>query len=333
MQDFQVPDRIRALPWVGWRHDYKPDRLKPAKLPINPRTGGAANVADPRTWGDYGSALAAAASFNLDGVGVVLTSETGLTGVDLDDCRDPTTGELDHWAGQILDRLHGTYAELSPSQRGVRSFVEGVLPAGCRNRIGDIEAYSAGRFLTITGSILPDRPLAVTDAGGALDWLVAEHLTPESPSRSTSQPPGSMAATRSSSNGRSPTRRQGRDWRPCSPGRCSTTARNPRPTTNCAESSASGAVAIPFGFKRSCGLRRPIVRNGMNAAARRPGSAARLSRHSPTWQESIPQADPLHQRHQTVKIRVSHPETVLRPGRWICSSPIFEDFASITVGP
>src|SRR5437899_890690 len=68
--------------------------------------------------------------------------------------------------------------ELSPSRRGVRSFVEGVLPAGCRNRVGDIEAYSAGRFLTITGDTLPDRPLAVTDAAGGLAWLVAEHLTP-----------------------------------------------------------------------------------------------------------------------------------------------------------
>src|SRR5262249_41475976 len=149
---------------------------KPAKVPVDPRTGGRASVANPKTWGDYHEATAAAQRFGLAGCGVVLTEGAKLTGIDLDDARDPQTGILDRWAVPILDRLRGTYAELSPSLSGVRAFVEGTLPDGCRNRAGDVEAYSSRRFLTVTGKVLPDCSLAVTDAGGALPWLVAEYL-------------------------------------------------------------------------------------------------------------------------------------------------------------
>ena len=326
-----VPERLRELPWVGWKYHAKPDRVKAAKLPINPRTGNA-SVSDPRSWGDFGSALAAAASYDLDGVGVVLTPQVGLTGVDLDDCRDPTTGELDLWARRILDRLPGTYAECSPSRRGVRSFIEGVLPAGCRNRVGDIEAYSAGRFLTITGSVLPDRPLVVTDAAGGLNWLVAEFLTQRKRDAKPLATPGFTG---------------------CDAQLLQRAMRQPVTGPRLAallagelldhrsQSEADYELCRILGFW--CGgdpvrvmailrLLPPIVRSGMSAAATQLGSAGRFSRPLPTWEESTPQEDPLHQRHKTVKIRVSHAPTPLRPGVRIGSSPIFEDSGCATVG-
>lgn len=164
-------------PWVGWRYGRPEPGLKPRKFPIDPRTGRTASVTDRRTWADYPAAAEAVERYRLDGVGVVLTPEAGLTGVDLDGCRNPQTGELDGWANEILTRLPDTYAEASPSGRGVRVFVRGVLPPDSRKRVTGLEFYSRDRYLTVTGAVLPGRPLAVTDGGGGLPLLVAEYLT------------------------------------------------------------------------------------------------------------------------------------------------------------
>ena len=172
-----IPNRLFELPWVGWKYTPAPGRIKPAKVPIDPLTGRFASVTNPDTWSDYPTAAAAVLRFRLSGIGIVLPPDPiGLTGVDLDQCLDPATGRIDVWAEEILDHLEGTYAELSPSREGIRSFVEGVLPIGCRNRFGDIEAYSTNRFLTVTGNALFDRPLDVTDADGGLAWLVDKYL-------------------------------------------------------------------------------------------------------------------------------------------------------------
>jgi putative DNA primase/helicase len=173
-----IPNRLLSLPWVGWRKVSVPGRTKPAKVPINPRTGENASVTNPRTWGDFPNAVAAVPRFQLDGYGVVLTHEGGLTGVDLDNCLDPTTGDLVGQAALVLDMLPGTYAERSPSGLGIRMFVEGLLPVGSLHRVGNLEAYDDVRFMTVTGAILPDRPLSITDAEGGLAWLVAKYLTP-----------------------------------------------------------------------------------------------------------------------------------------------------------
>src|SRR5580700_6381440 len=173
-----IPNRLLSLPWVGWRSIPITGKAKPAKVPINPRTGDRASVTNPRTWGDFSDAAVAVNRFQLDGYGVILTPQAGLTGVDLDNCHDPISGALDEQASLILDMLPGTYAERSPSGRGVRMFVEGLLPSGSGHRVGNLEVYCDKRFLSVTGAILSDRPLSITDANGGLAWLVDHYLTP-----------------------------------------------------------------------------------------------------------------------------------------------------------
>jgi len=82
-------------------------------------------------------------------------------GTDLDDCRDPETGEIQPWALDIVEDLD-SYTEVSPSETGLKVFVRGELPPG-RRRKRQIEMYDRGRFFTTTGYHLACTPTTVNE--------------------------------------------------------------------------------------------------------------------------------------------------------------------------
>jgi primase-polymerase (primpol)-like protein len=99
---------------------------KPTKSPINPNTGDFAKSTDASTWGTFDEATAACTQdASLSGVGFVFTADDPYCGVDLDDCRDPDSGQLKDWAREIVDWL-ASYPEVSPSGTGVKVFVQAV---------------------------------------------------------------------------------------------------------------------------------------------------------------------------------------------------------------
>jgi putative DNA primase/helicase len=104
----------------------------------------------------------------------VFAPATPIVGVDLDDCRNPTTGELSSWAQDIVDRLD-SYDEVSPSGRGVHVIVEGELPPG-RNRRGDVEMYDEARFFTVTTDHIEGTPTSLERRQDALLGVHYEHV-------------------------------------------------------------------------------------------------------------------------------------------------------------
>lgn len=174
--EFHLP--IMDLPqWVIWRYEQRAGKEKPTKVPYQPRRPGL-KAASTRAheWGTYGEAIEAAAT--ADGVGFVFARGDGYVGVDLDDCRDPQTGKLKAWARDIIDRLP-SYAEISPSGRGVHIYARGHLPEGGR-KVGPVEIYDQGRYFTFTGQPLPGSPLDIAEQQDAIETLYAE-LAPEEP--------------------------------------------------------------------------------------------------------------------------------------------------------
>lgn len=145
--------------WVTWRYVWLPKEEKWTKVPFNARTGKAAKSTDPTTWSPCQKALAAYQTGDYDGIGFVLTEDLGIVGIDLDHCRNADTGAIDSWA---LDIVHAvtTYTEVSPSGTGLRLFSRGTLPPKGRKK-GDIELYTSGRYLTITGCHLEGTPLTI----------------------------------------------------------------------------------------------------------------------------------------------------------------------------
>jgi hypothetical protein len=81
-----------------------------------------------------------------------------MVGIDMDHAIDQTTGEVMEWAAEHI-RDFDTYTEVSPSGSGFRMLVAGTLPPG-PNKRGHREIYDRGRWLTITGRVFNDCPIA-----------------------------------------------------------------------------------------------------------------------------------------------------------------------------
>lgn len=132
-----IPDELRSLTrWVRHR----------AKRPI--ATGGwTISVHDEQAWVSYGEVRESKAG---DGYGFVLNGD-GIVCIDLDDC--VTDGVVDDDAQAFLELLGDSYTEFSPSGRGLHVWGYGYLDKGKRFKLGSlkVEAYPAGRFITVTG--------------------------------------------------------------------------------------------------------------------------------------------------------------------------------------
>lgn len=92
-----------------------------------------------------------------DGLGFALGDGIGC--IDLDHCVDD--GVLADWAAAILDRLPATYTEVSPSGHGLH--IWGRIPERPGRRVGNVEVYSAGRYITVTGNRWGDCPSTLAD--------------------------------------------------------------------------------------------------------------------------------------------------------------------------
>jgi len=106
--------------------------------------------------------------------------------MDLDNSLDEN-GNLKPWGKEIVDRLD-SYAERSPSGRGVKVILRGALKRkGNRRDLADghVEVYSADRYFTVTGNHLTGTPEAVQERQAALDDL---HLALFPPKADTPAP-------------------------------------------------------------------------------------------------------------------------------------------------
>jgi putative DNA primase/helicase len=158
--------------WLCWRTEERDG--KPTKVPYSPLTGERASSTSPETWTGYEEAVSACKEHGYHGIGFVFTPDDDLCGVDLDGCLDPTTGEIEGWAQEIVEELN-SYTEISPSGTGVHVLLRGELPPG-RNRKGRFEAYDRGRYFTVTGRHLEGTPKTIESRHDRLTSVVRRML-------------------------------------------------------------------------------------------------------------------------------------------------------------
>lgn len=156
--DIHVPAPIRDLPiFLCWRLEpqYEGDP-KPLKTPYYPnggkRYGAQGSPEDRSKLTTYAVAKAQAAKRGMSGIGIALLEGNGLVAVDVDNCvRD---GKVPM---EVLDAVGMTYAEYSPSGRGVRALLRGnVGNRKAPTTLTDygFEVFSTTGYVTLTGNML-----------------------------------------------------------------------------------------------------------------------------------------------------------------------------------
>lgn len=143
--------------WCVWAYEQHPGEAKARKVPQytggGRRHGKQGAPEDLAKLTTFALAREAAARRGLDGVGFALTADCGIIALDFDNC--VTDGEINPVVAKLVQ---GTYAEYSPSGKGVRAFFRGDL--GNRKALDktdgfSIEAFSTSGFVTVTGWMLP----------------------------------------------------------------------------------------------------------------------------------------------------------------------------------
>ena len=124
--------------------------------------------------------LAAFEAGQCDGIGFNLLG-TDIAAFDIDDCRDPATGDIAPEAMAIVDRAT-SYTEMTPSGTGLRVIGYGFGDKMHRKQTipgsaVEVESYrKAERYIVVTGNPLPGTrhwPHMV-DIGDEIDAVVAE---------------------------------------------------------------------------------------------------------------------------------------------------------------
>src|ERR1035441_179901 len=144
--NIRIPEELTRVPqWILWHAEVRDG--KSTKVPYQ-ANGKHASSTDPTTWTHYEEVLSALHK-NPDrftGLGFVFCQQDNYAGIDLDDCLDEN-GNLKPWAVPILEPFTSSYAEISPSGRGVKIFIRARLEGQGRavpHGDGRIEIYDRG---------------------------------------------------------------------------------------------------------------------------------------------------------------------------------------------
>jgi len=178
----QIHDGLKMFDrFTGWNWVLKDGKW--SKPPRDPKTGRAGSSTNPEKWGSFDIAIDAQRVGKIECIGFVLGKADGgicFSGIDLDDCRDPETGELSEPAKAIIATMD-TYTEVSPSGTGIKIFCIGSLPEGHKteNRAGTVEIYSSGRYFALTGQRIDGTPKRVEHRQEQLETVWEKYIGSE----------------------------------------------------------------------------------------------------------------------------------------------------------
>lgn len=181
-----IPDDLKNLnQWILWQTIVRDG--KPTKIPFQVN-GTPAKSNDATTWNAFTNVTNCYGDGKHSGIGFVFNADDPFYGVDLDGCRDPETLKVSDWAREIILKF-GTYAEVSPSQTGVKLFGRGEPPVSGRKvmvkgepdvggKAAAIECYSELRYFAVTGWNLTGLT-AIAENPEAATWLREKYFVGE----------------------------------------------------------------------------------------------------------------------------------------------------------
>lgn len=141
-----IPEELRLLKqWVLWKLE-DIGAAKPTKVPYSVK-GHPASVTDPNHWATFNDVFNVFQLGGYSGLGFVFTKNDPYTFIDLDDAEGDDAILQRHL--KVYHEFE-TYAEVSPSGKGLHLICKGTVPAGRRR--SKIEIYPHDRYATMTGN-------------------------------------------------------------------------------------------------------------------------------------------------------------------------------------
>jgi putative DNA primase/helicase len=165
-QYIQVPGHLRSKRiWLPFKTSPRPAGGV-NKIPYN-RQGRPAKYTDPSTWLSYEEALQQARKPGYGGIGIVLSEELGIIGIDFDHCIQD--GELNPEIEQWLLDLN-TYTEVSFSGDGLHALAFGRIPWNAHHA-AKVEMYDRKRYFVVTGRQVTGTPDEIMPAQAGIDAI------------------------------------------------------------------------------------------------------------------------------------------------------------------
>lgn len=181
--DAIADDLRRVDAWVTWELAFIDGKW--TKPPYG--MYGIVSTDNPKAWLSFNRAVDESAK--RDGIGFVFHASHEFAAVDLDGCVSEA-GAVDEWAQAIIERLD-TYAERSPSRRGVRLLLKVrdkrgrtkiesssrgtitvTLPNGeTMEKAIKMELFAGSNYCTLTGDVLPGCPDSIEPRQDEFDAL------------------------------------------------------------------------------------------------------------------------------------------------------------------
>jgi hypothetical protein len=148
--------------WLLWQTEWNAEREAWVKAPYyiagGKRYGKLGGEEDRRKLASLDDALERfAASRGYTGIGFAFLEDDGLIGIDLDETRDPESGELRSHHTEIIEACP-SYTEWSPSGNGVHIIVAGGAVDSFKHDGIGVEVYCGGRYFTCTGDRHASQP-------------------------------------------------------------------------------------------------------------------------------------------------------------------------------
>ena len=145
------------------------------KIPLNPHTLQVCDAHDPRNWCTAEQAITLSALTGYR-IGYVITTQDPFFACDLDKCIEPN-GTISPLAQTFLQAFPGCYREISVSGTGFHIFgIAGPQEHSCKNTTYNIELYTSGRYIALTGT--SSSGSALCDPGLNYKWLVDNYFPP-----------------------------------------------------------------------------------------------------------------------------------------------------------
>ena len=156
-----APAPLLDMPnWLTWRFEQYPNEPKPRKVPYwtdgTIRHGQQGSPTDRARLTTFAAARDAAARMGYDGVGFAHTDGCGIVTLDFDKCVIDGKVRQD-----VLDLVTPTYAEYSPSGKGIHAIFRGDADILGNHKANvtegpdfSVEAFSSSGFTTFTGNTL-----------------------------------------------------------------------------------------------------------------------------------------------------------------------------------